>query len=107
MALEKQGYFQDQPRDQAQVFRDFYIRNLPFDPDREDDVVGNTIDSVASAYSRFFLIESFFQKSDGVSFNQESLVYKTGSPDALPIVLQRQYDWLPLQDISIPDEDDS
>jgi hypothetical protein len=53
------------------------------------------------------LIESFFQKENGISFNLETLVFKDpGQFETRPVVVQRQYDWLPLSDLKSAKEDE-
>lgn len=105
-ALERQGYFQSINKPQALNFRNYFSRNvhsgrvLNMDkPEQEKffNSLENSIDLVASEYSQFFLIESFFQNKYGLSFNHETLVFKNKTQfNLMPIVIQRQFDWLPL-----------
>ncbi len=107
LVLEKQGYFQNINKPGALNFRTFISAgvysdsNLSLEESQKNTFLReleNNLDLVASEYSQFFLVESFFYKKNGVSFNYESLVYKIKTQyNLLPIVIQRQFDYLPLQ----------
>lgn len=106
-ALEKQGYFQNINKAQALevatvfghdgVYSGNGIRSDKAGQDSTPVDSTNVIELVTSEYSEFFLVESYFQKKNGVSFNHESLIYKDRIRfNDLPKVIQRQFDWLPL-----------
>ncbi len=109
--VQDQGTFQNVQKQDAQNFFEIYKRTIPIPPGETELNLGEietSLRDVADIYSQFFLIESFFQKKNGVSFNLESLVFKDRNEyDYVPIVIQRQYDWLPLQELKNPDDDES
>ena len=111
--IQDQGKFQNNTtRLEAKDFAQTYASTVPIPPGAPPSQVSDieeNIRRVASVYSQFFLIESFFQKTNGVSFNLESLVYLdfNNGPDTRPIVVQRTYDWLPLQDLKNPNDEES
>jgi len=110
--LQDQGKFQNNTtKSDAVDFVKSFVSTIPITPGSNNIDVGEieqNIRLVADVYSQFFLVESFLQKENGVSFNLESLVFKDYSNfDSRPIVVQRQYDWLPLGELKIPEEDES
>ena len=108
--LDKQGYFQNINKNEALNFRSFISAgiysnsNLNMNEAQRNTYLEkmiNSLDLVASEYSQFFLIESFFRKNNGISFNYESLVYRIKTQyNFLPIVIQRQFDFLPLGNLN-------
>ncbi len=112
--LQEQGKFQrgaGTNRNDARDFIQLYANSVPISPGQALDLeqIKESIRLVADEYSRFFLIESFIQKTNGISFNLESLVYLNFDDgfDKRPIVVQRTYDWLPLGQLRNPEEDES
>ena len=117
IALEKQGYFQNINKPQALDLRAVisadFNRRLDLTQDKPHrkytfNQLEHSSNLVASEYSDFFLIESFFQKNNGIVFNHESLVYKNKMQfNHLPVVIQRQFDWLPLHSLASVSSDES
>ena len=107
--LQLQGKFQNNTtKNEAKDFVKTYVDSVPQRPGLEVSTIEENIRSVASVYSQFFLVESFLQKSNGVSFNLESILFKNKPPSTeYPIIVQRQYDWLPLAKLKNPEEDES
>ncbi len=109
--VQDQGKFQNvTTKPDAKDFVQTYVNTVPLTPgvDLNTSEIERNIRLVADVYSQFFLIESFFQKTNGISFNLESLVFKDNSSfDSRPLVVQRQYDWLPLGELKNPDDDES
>ncbi len=106
--LQNQGKFQNiVNRQDALNFATVFVNSIPQTPDLNTEDIEETIRLVASEYSQFFLIESFFQKENGISFNLETLVFKDFDQfEARPVVIQRQYDWLPLAELKRAEDDD-
>ena len=106
--LQNQGKFQNVVnRQDALNFVTVFTNSIPQTPGLDTSQIENSLRLVASEYSQFFLIESFFQKENGISFDLETLVFKDISQfEARPIVIQRQYDWLPLTELKSPKEDE-
>ena len=99
VVLQNQGRFQN--------IVTLFISSIPQTPDLNISDIEETIRLVTSEYSQFFLIESFFQKENGISFNLETIVFKDFNQfDTRPTVIQRQYDWLPLSELKSDKNDD-
>ena len=110
VVLQNQGKFQNiVTRQDAINFVTLFIQSIPQTPGLNVSDIEESIRLVTSEYSQFFLIESFFQKENGISFDLETLVFKDFEQyESRPVVIQRQYDWLPLTELksSKDDEDD-
>lgn len=110
VVLQNQGKFQNIATRQDQSALNFvtlFVNSIPQTPDLNISDVEESIRGITSEYSQFFLIESFFQKENGISFNLETLVFKDpGQFETRPVVVQRQYDWLPLSDLKSAKEDE-
>ena len=108
VVLQNQGKFQNVvTREGALNFKTVFMNSIAQTPGLNIDEIEQSIELVTSEYSQFFLIESFFQKENGISFDLETLVFKDFSQfEARPIVIQRQYDWLPLTELKKPKEDE-
>ena len=106
--LENQGKFQNITTKQNAInFLATFMQSIPSTNQAVTDNIQLGIDLVTSVYSQFYLIESFFQKTNGISFNLETTVFKDNSKyDARPVIIQRQYDWLPLTELDNTEEDD-
>ena len=108
VVLQNQGKFQNiVTRQDALNFVTVFTNSIPQTPGLNVSDVEESIRLVTSEYSQFFLIESFFQKENGISFDLETLVFKDFEQfESRPIVIQRQYDWLPLTELKSEKEDE-
>jgi type II secretory pathway component PulK len=106
--LQNQGRFQNVVnRPDALNFVTVFTNSIPQTPDLDLNQIEQSLRMVANEYSQFFLIESFFQKENGISFDLETLVFKDVTQfQSRPFVIQRQYDWLPLTELNSDKEDD-
>lgn len=110
VVLQNQGKFQNIITRQDQTGLNFaavFVNSIPQTPELDVNDIEESIRLVTSEYSQFFLVESFFQKENGISFNLETLVFKDSDQFQMrPVVIQRQYDWLPLADLKSDKEDE-
>lgn len=105
--LQNQGKFQNVVNRQDAVnFTSLFTDTIPQTPGLDKEEIHRNLRLVASEYSQFFLIESFFQKENGISFDLETIVFKdVNQSQSRPVVIQRQYDWLPLAEIKNASQD--